>query len=519
MADEKKSKPQVDVNVTMSASSPSRARPVEADTPFCIAILGDFTGRENRGLNEAATVERRRLIHVDRDNFDEVLANSGASLNLPLGESGGEAVELHFRDLDHFEPDHLFQHVELFKQLRELRKRLLDNKTFEAAARQIQGWLTPTAEPSAAPEQDTPPPAPVPAEGLLDAILSGDTAQTGAEAAGSGTSLADQLIREALAAHVVPAPDPRQGELVAAVDEAITDKMRELLHHPRLQALESAWRGVQFLTRRLETGSQLKIYLINVSREELEADLAVEDVRRSGLYKLLCDPLSGKIPWSVILGNYSLGARVEDALFLAQLGGIAQQAGAALLCGAELALVQCASFAETPDADDWQLPLNEGVETAWDIVRRAPLSAHVGLVLPRFLMRLPYGAQTRAVEAFDFEELPDTHYHEAYLWGNGAFAVTGMLAEAYTRSAWRMRPGEINQIDGLPLHFHKVDGETRAQPCAELVLTDRAREKIAARGLMALTSIAGSDALLCHPLSSLAASGEPLAGPWSRVRN
>ncbi len=513
MADDKKTKSQIDVNVTMSASHPSHARPVEADTPFCIAVLGDFTGRENRGLNEAATIDRRRPILVDRDNFDEVLANSGASLKLSLGEAASGAIELQFRDLEHFEPDHLFQHVELFKQLRELRERLLDNQTFEAAAAKIQGWLTPT--PEAAPNAaKTPPPAPVPDGGLLDSILSGSTPQ----AADSGPSLAERLIKEALAAHVVPAPDPRQGELVAAVDEAITDKMRELLHHPRFQALEALWRGVHFLTRRLETGSRLKIYLINVSHPELEADLAVEDVRRSGLYKLLCDPLSGKIPWSVILGNYSLGARVEDALFLAQLGGIAQQAGATLLAGAEPALVQCASFAETPDADDWQLPLNEGVETAWDIVRQDPLSAHVGLILPRFLLRLPYGAQTRSVEAFDFEELPETHYHEAYLWGNGAFAVACMLGEAYTRSAWDMRPGEINQIDGLPLHFHKVDGETRAQPCAELLLTDRARAKIAARGLMALTSVAGGDAVLCHPLNALAAADTSLAGPWSRVR-
>src|SRR6185369_10696905 len=90
----------------------------------------------------------------------------------------------------------------------------------------------------------------------------------------------------------------------------------------------------------------------------------------------------------------------------------------------------------------------------------------VGLAMPRFLLRLPYGAKTDATERFAFEEMPDPPVHQLYLWGNPAIVCTLLLGEAFSRSGWDMRPGEVSQVDGLPAHVYKKDGEPELKPCA-----------------------------------------------------
>ena len=93
--------------------------------------------------------------------------------------------------------------------------------------------------------------------------------------------------------------------------------------------------------------------------------------------------------------------------------------------------------------------------------------------MPRFLLRLPYGKKTDRVEGFDFEEMPGVPGHGEYLWGNPAFALVRMLAEAFAGEGWDMRPGAHSEIDGLPLHVYEADGEKQLKPCAEVLLTER----------------------------------------------
>ena len=71
-----------------------------------------------------------------------------------------------------------------------------------------------------------------------------------------------------------PAKDPKQDKLIATVDQAIGQTMRSILHHPDFQALESVWRGMEFLVRRLETGASLRIVMYDISAEEFAADLS-----------------------------------------------------------------------------------------------------------------------------------------------------------------------------------------------------------------------------------------------------
>ena len=120
------------VNLSVGGDSEG-ARP-SSEIPFCIVVLGDFSGRSHRGISDAKTIGKRRATLVDRDNFDEVLARFSAEIQLPLGE--GES-KLRFSDLDDFHPDQVFNHLDAFGKLREVRARLQDPSTFETTAREL----------------------------------------------------------------------------------------------------------------------------------------------------------------------------------------------------------------------------------------------------------------------------------------------------------------------------------------------------------------------------------------------
>jgi type VI secretion system protein ImpC len=137
------------------------------------------------------------------------------------------------------------------------------------------------------------------------------------------------------------------------------------------------------------------------------------------------------------------------------------------------------------------------------------------MVLPRFLLRLPYGKQTESTELFAFEEFSESPRHEDYLWGNPSLACAYLLGEAFLESGWEMRPGEICEISGLPAHIYKADGESHLKPCGEALLGEQAVEAILDRGLMPFISMKGSDSIRLVRFQSLATSRAELSGRWS----
>ncbi|MGH9795183.1 MAG: type VI secretion system contractile sheath domain-containing protein [Candidatus Acidiferrales bacterium] len=505
----------------------------EPDSPFRVAILGDFSGRASRGIRETgAKLASRRVISIDRDNFDEVLARLAPQLRLPLGGEGEVAVA--FKEIEDFRPEGLFESVEVFHKLRDMRARLADSRTFaEAAAEGLGAGAGPAAE--AVPPVEAPN-APTASAGgsLLDQIVVG----SGSRPLAAPVRRPDELrayLRQLVEPHLAPGADPRQPELLAKVDAASGDALRKLLHHPAFQALEAAWRAALFLVRRVETDANLKLYLVDVTKAELAADLAsAEDLRQTGVYKLLVEKsveTPGAEAWSVLAGNFTFEPTRDDALLLARLATIARAAGAPFIGGAGAPVLGFASFGDLPDVRKWAGPADA---EAWRAFRALPQAAHVGLAMPRYLLRLPYGRQTDPIERFDFEEMPGAEEHvgqtsrsvrsvesahETYLWGNSAFLCALLLAQSFSEAGWAMRPGMHQDVDGLPLHVFKRDGESVAKPCAEALLTEPAIERMLELGVMPLVSPVGRDAVRLVRFQSLADPPAPLAGPWSAAEN
>jgi type VI secretion system protein ImpC len=477
-----------EVHLDVDPDARRSATMLEPETPFRILLLGDFSGR-------AAT--NWKPVEVDRDNFEEVLARVGPGL------SG-----MRFQQLDDFHPDRIYEQSRLFQGLREVRRKLETPSTFAEAAAEIRAWgqepgppATPkVTAPTAAPER---PPLPGPASGmsLLDAILEASEPATPSPVTRRGGL--QGFVESVVAPHTVAAENPELPRLRALVDAEAGARMRALLHHSKFQALEAAWRAVFHLVRAVETGSQLKVYLLDVSKPELAADLsAADDLRESRVWRILVTDTveTGGDPWSVVAGNYSFAPTVGDAEMLGRLARIM-------------------SFARAPFLGEAN-PGSSGTESEeaarlWERLRQLPEACWVGLSMPRFLLRLPYGKQTDPVESFDFEEMPGAPIHQEYLWGNPAFACVQLLAEAFANDGWEMRPGAPSEIDRLPVHIYEAEGEKHAKPCAEVLLTERDIEWLLDQGYMALDSRRDRDVVRLVRFQSIAKPLARLSGPWA----
>ncbi len=499
---------------TLTSFAPAKVRD---KTPFRIAILSDFSGRGNRGLGEVSlSLASHRLIPVDVDNIEELPAKLGTEIHVPIGNEDGPRIAIRFDELDDFHPDRIFERLEIFQELKAIRKRLQNPTTFAEAASQVRCWVAgePDINNSKAAEvqNDT--------TELKESDSDAIERLLGKRPKGSARQFValDKLIHEAVKPYIVPAPDPQQAELVAQIDQAISGQMRALLHNPDFKELEAAWRNLRFLVNQVQTDENLKLYIGDISKAELEADLSsVNQIKSSGIYRLLVEQsigTQGAEPWAILVGCYTFDKTKEDVDLLRWLAQLAQAARAPFLSSASSHFAGCESIALTPDPDNWEWQADSASEQRWQELRNSPEASSIGLVLPRLLLRLPYGKDTEPIDQFDFDELSDCMDHEEYLWGNPAIVCACLLAEAFGTSGWTLT-GELQQeLMGLPIHVYKSNGETHVTPCAETILTERAMQILIEKGLMPLLSIKGRDAVRMARFQSIAKPNTPLAGRW-----
>ena len=504
------------VNLTAGGES-SNARP-SSETPFRIAILGDFSGRANRRIFEPNTIAKRRTLLVDRDSFDQVLARTGAEIQLAIGD---DSLRLRFSKLEDFHPDKIYEHLEAFGKLRDLRGRLQDPSTFQRAADELglhsSGSVSelPSADmsPVAAPNAARPA-----SRSLLDEMIEQTESRVAEDRYRRKPDEVREFAQRVAAEHVVNSPDSRQPEVLSVIDRGIGDLMRAVLHNRDFQALEAIWRATFLLVRQLETGSQLKLYVIDISKDELAADLkSAAELRHTGMYRLLVEQsvkTPGAEPWAIIVGRYAFGSESDDAAVVSRMAQIADRAHAPFVAEASPRLLGCDSLASTPHPREWKA--SDTPASDWAALRRQPEAASIGLALPRFLLRLPYGKKTVPLESFEFDEFQELPKHEDYLWGNPGFAVALLLAQSFSEAGWDMKPGSRLEIDRLPLHVYEKNGESELKPCAEVLLTEDAAERILDEGLIPLVSFKDRDSARVMRLQSIAEPLRGLAGPWDR---
>jgi type VI secretion system protein ImpC len=516
---------EMDFNVVASMDQ-TREKP-GSQAPFRILILGDFSGRGSRRGSIGGRGRAEWRAHaVDRDNLDAVLARLRPELELRFKASGLPPIPIPFQALDDFHPDSIFERLSVFQSLRETRAKIGTPEfaalLAAAGAGATKATRTDKDEKRSGTKAEPPPESAALSGGnLLDQVLASSAAPGPDSGASADASDWGRFLREIVRPHLVPDVEPQIEELRAGVDEGIAALMRAILHHPDFQALEAAWRGVDFLVRRLETDERLSLHLLDSSPDELAADLAAaEGLGRTRLYKLIVEQAAeppGAEPWALVAGNFTFSATRDHAELLGRLAKVARAAGAPFIAAAHSRLLGCNRLQETPDPDDWKLEIGDEDRKAWQALRALPEAAYLGLALPRFLLRLPYGPRTDPTDRFELEEMSAVPAHADYLWGNPCWACAYLLGYAFSDYGWSLRPGVFQEIDGLPLHTYEADGEVRITPCAEVLLTEHAAERILAQGIMPLLSFRERDRVRLARFQSLADPPAALAGRWSET--
>lgn len=482
------------------------------EPPFQILVLGDWGGdAEKKPLDE------RRAIEIDRDSFDDVLAKFAPRLVLTQENAG--PITLEFRELDDFHPDRIFEQLPMFTRLRDLRKGLLSSDNFNSAAGEVRSWLNVSErqEPAETPVAQAAPPAD--SDNLLDAILSGSTAAAPApKAAGVSGEIAD-LVSNLVRPHLVSVDENEQSALLSAVDAATSELMQLILHDHRFQALEAAWRGLYLMVRRTETDTDLKIFVLDASKDDLAGDLkGVSDLTDAFLYEVLVEKAidtPGADPWAVVIGNYAFEPVKDDVATLIRVAKIAAAADTPFISHMRPDVIGVHSLAENSDASKWDLSARSDAGKLWSVLRAIPEAVYLGMTMPRFLARLPYGSETEPLETFKFEEFDGTPDHDKYLWANSCFIAGLLMAQTYTARGWQMNQRFLQDIERLPMHVYESGGETIYQPCAEVLLTQTGCEKLMEYGIMPLVSYKNTDHVKLARFQAIADGEKGLKGRWN----
>ena len=291
--------------------------------------------------------------------------------------------------------------------------------------------------------------------------------------------------------------------MVAELDRKLTEQINLILHHNDFQKLESAWRGLSHLVSNTETDEMLKIRVMNVSKTDLAKTLkrypgAAWD--QSPVFKRVYEEEFGQFggePFACLVGDYYFDQSPPDVELLRNMAMVAAASHAPFLAGGSPTLMQMGSWQELANPRDLTKIFLTPEYAGWRSLRESEDAKYIGLAMPRFLARTPYGAKTNPVEAFNFEEDTANADHSKYAWANAAYAMAVNVNRSFKMYGWCSRIRGIESggaVEGLPTHtFPTDDGGVDMKCPTEIAISDRREAELAKNGFMPLIHRKNSD--------------------------
>ena len=451
--------------------NPSTRRPEPTEVrrgPVSILLLGDFSGR---GAGQPMITGPVTPHRVDRDVVDELMAAFAPKVRLADGS------ELRFSSLDQLHPDELIGRVARVGAI-------LDGREVSPL---------PSASDSAAAAAPAPPASPPASNaGLLDQILGGVADDAPAPAArptpGAPVGSIRAFAAEAAKFDSVAEPSAQAKADSASRKERAAAALREVLRDAPFRAMERRWRGVEFLVRRLDTGPELHVYLADLSRDAIRADLdggGIEDSALRGLLQAGAGP--AKDPWSrVVMMDGTFGPGADDQTLLAWITGLCSAFGATALVDGEPALAGIASLDDFDDRLSWHAP-----DVGWEAFRAQEEAGALGVCLPGFLLRDPYGPGSDPVDGVPLAEVSGRPSRDDYVWGGAAVACAVVVAREAVAEGGGVPD---TSITGLPLHSWR-DGVDSGTVCGAAAMTDEAAKRLMASGITPAAWMRASDSV------------------------
>ena len=291
--------------------------------------------------------------------------------------------------------------------------------------------------------------------------------------------------------------------IIAQLDRKLTEQINVILHHEDFQKLEGAWRGLHHLVSNTETDEMLKIRFMNISKADLGKTLKRYKGTawdQSPLFKKIYEAEYGQFggePFGCLVGDYYFDQTPPDVEMLGEMAQISAAAHTPFISGASPTIMQMSSWQELANPRDLTKIFTTPEYAAWRSLRESEDSRYLGLAMPRFLSRLPYGAKTNPVEAFAFEEDTAAADHSRYTWANAAYAMATNINRSFKQYGWCSRIRGVESggaVEGLPVHtFPTDDGGVDMKCPTEIAISDRREAELAKNGFMPLLHRKNSD--------------------------
>ncbi len=339
--------------------------------------------------------------------------------------------------------------------------------------------------------------------GLLDQIV--EQGRFGAEPSAKerGKNLVKEFVAQVLEGSMTVAQDAEMmiNARVAQIDHLLSIQLNEIMHHAAFQKLEGSWRGLKHLMDSSETGTQLKIRVMNATKKELLRDIEkAPEFDQSALFKKIYEEeygVFGGAPFGALIGDYEFGKHPEDLALLEGISHIAAQAHAPFVSATAPDLFNLESFTQLDQPRDLAKIFDSTEYAKWKSFRQSEDSRYVALCLPRTLSRLPYGNETKPIDEFAFEEHVDGTDHSKYAWMNAAYSLGARMTNSFSLYGMcvAMRGVEGGGlVEGLPTHNFSTDEGDVALKCpTEIPITDRREKELADLGFVPLVHCKGTD--------------------------
>ncbi|WP_140629139.1 type VI secretion system contractile sheath large subunit [Methylibium rhizosphaerae] len=291
--------------------------------------------------------------------------------------------------------------------------------------------------------------------------------------------------------------------MIAAIDKKLSDQINQILHHADFQKLEGAWRGLHYMVNNTETDEFLKIRVMNISKQDLGKTLKRYKGTawdQSPLFKKVYEEEYGQFggePFGCMVGDYYFDQSPPDVELLGEMSKVCAAAHMPFITGASPTVMQMDSWQELANPRDLTKIFTTPEYAAWRSLRESDDARYIGLAMPRYLSRLPYGARTNPVEEFDFEEETGSADHNKYTWANAAYAMATNINRSFKMYGWCSRIRGIESggaVEGLPAHtFPTDDGGVDMKCPTEIAISDRREAELAKNGFMPLVHRKNSD--------------------------
>jgi type VI secretion system protein ImpC len=284
--------------------------------------------------------------------------------------------------------------------------------------------------------------------------------------------------------------------MIAEIDRKLTEQINLIMHHEQFQKLEGAWRGLHHLVNNTESDETLKIRVMNISKKDLHKTLKAYKGTawdQSPLFKRLYEEEYGMLggePYGCLIGDYYFDHSPPDVELLGELSKICAAMHAPLISAASPQLFLMDSWQELSNPRDLTTLFTTSQHAAWRSLRESEEARYIGLTLPRFLARQPYGSKTNPVDEFDFEENTAGADSSKFCWANAAYAMAVNINRSFKLYGWCSRIRGIESggaVEGLPTYtFPTDDGGTDMKCPTELAINDRREAELAKNGFMPL---------------------------------